>query len=360
VTPAAKAETKALHMKRLILIFPLVILLALWVQQGPVGGAIYKYKNENGEWCFTNDPYSVPGAQEVRSEPSPKRQKPDLDERLAQVSPVRSEIDRARNATVAIKSSMGLGSGFFITEKGHILTNKHVVSPGKEVREKIDDKEKELRNRKDQLEREHDQLLRERARLEGAEGDQSGQRRRRLDEWMRSHRNRKKAFREEMRAFEDYKRRLSYPYDLRVVLVDNTELFVSILSVSYDYDLALLRLGGYKTPFIEPGDPEQLSHGDPLYAIGSPIHIGLKHTVTSGIFSGYREFEKGPFGQGAFLQTNAQISRGNSGGPLVTRKGKVVGINTLKLVGNGVEGLNFAIPIGVAMGEFKGYVVRRK
>jgi S1-C subfamily serine protease len=252
-----------------------------------------------------------------------------------------------------------LGSGFFITQEGHILTNKHVVSPGKEVRAKIEDKEKELRKRRDQLEREHDQLLRERTRLEEAEGDQSAEeKRKRLDEWIRSHLDRKKALREEVRAFEDYKRRVSYPYDLRVFLVDNTELFVSILSVSYDYDLALLRLGGYKTPFIEPGDPEQLSHGDPLYAIGSPIHIGLKHTVTSGIFSGYREFEKGPFGRGAFLQTNAQISRGNSGGPLVTQEGKVVGINTLKLVGNGVEGLNFAIPIGVAMGEFKGYVVR--
>jgi S1-C subfamily serine protease len=73
----------------------------------------------------------------------------------------------------------------------------------------------------------------------------------------------------------------------------------------------------------------------------------FRHTVTSGIFSGYRKL-----GDIAIIQTNAQINPGNSGGPLITGEGKVVGINTSKMVARGIEGLGFAIPIDVALREF--------
>ena len=73
----------------------------------------------------------------------------------------------------------------------------------------------------------------------------------------------------------------------------------------------------------------------------------MGHTVTSGIFSGRRE---------DLLQTNAQINPGNSGGPLITEAGQVIGVNTSKVVGMGVEGMGFAIPIHVVMAEFGAYI----
>ena len=79
-----------------------------------------------------------------------------------------------------------------------------------------------------------------------------------------------------------------------------------------------------------------------MFAIGSPL--GLSHSVTSGVFSAHR---------GKLLQTSAQVNPGNSGGPLLTEDGKVIGINTLKLMEEGVEGISFAIPINVAIEEFK-------
>lgn len=212
----------------------LLIPLGLGLQADIAGGAIYKYKNDRGEWCYTNDPSSIPGAQPVQeSEPVEVHQKVDLGERLTRVSAVRGEIDRARNATVAIKSSMGLGSGFFITQEGHILTNKHVVSPSKEVEERLQQKEIALRNKRDELEREFDHLQRERTKVKEAEGDRAVQERdKRLEAWMKAYLTKKRAFQNEVKAFEEYKRQLRYPYDLRIFLVDNTELYVSILSMS--------------------------------------------------------------------------------------------------------------------------------
>ena len=80
-------------------------------------------------------------------------------------------------------------------------------------------------------------------------------------------------------------------------------------------------------------------------SIGSPAR--LQNSVTSGVFSG---FESG------FIQTNAQIYPGNSGGPLVTAQGRVVGINTFKQLTHKFEGLGFAIPIQVALREFRAHL----
>ncbi|MBW1678385.1 MAG: trypsin-like peptidase domain-containing protein [Deltaproteobacteria bacterium] len=133
----------------------------------------------------------------------------------------------------------------------------------------------------------------------------------------------------------------------RVVLADSSLRFdiYRVEKMSEKYDLALLKLEDYKCPFLEAADSVQLAQGDPLYAIGMPED--LRHTVTSGIFSGYRKLL-----DIAIIQTNAQINPGNSGGPLITKEGKVVGINTSKIICRGIEGLGFAIPIDVAFQEF--------
>jgi len=79
-------------------------------------------------------------------------------------------------------------------------------------------------------------------------------------------------------------------------------------------------------------------------AVGCPL--GLNTTVTSGIISAVnREITTSDGGTYVVMQTDAAINSGNSGGALVNSKGEVIGINTLKLSGTGVEGIGFAIPI---------------
>ena len=84
--------------------------------------------------------------------------------------------------------------------------------------------------------------------------------------------------------------------------------------------------------------------GDPVIAVGSPL--GLEGSVSTGIVSAIRA-EEGRM----LIQTTADISPGNSGGPLVDRDGAVLGVNEMKLVGNGVEGLAFAIPADVVCAD---------
>jgi len=88
-----------------------------------------------------------------------------------------------------------------------------------------------------------------------------------------------------------------------------------------------------------------------MYWQFSGMPQGFMHSVTSGIFSAFRNFHGTPM-----IQTNAQINPGNSGGPLITKSGKVVGINTIKSVGFALEGLSFAIPIDIAFMEFESYL----
>jgi len=87
------------------------------------------------------------------------------------------------------------------------------------------------------------------------------------------------------------------------------------------------------------GDDAQLLIGEELFAIGTPLDEQLGQSVTRGIMSGRREFQ----GR-SFLQTDVSINPGNSGGPIVDENGKVVGVATLKIAEEGVQGIGFAVP----------------
>jgi serine protease Do len=132
-------------------------------------------------------------------------------------------------------------------------------------------------------------------------------------------------------------------------------------------DLALLKIETKNMPFVEIGDSSVLKVGEWVLAIGNPF--GLEHTVTAGIVSAKgRQLGVGgnvPEYQD-FIQTDAAINRGNSGGPLVNMKGEVVGItsNILAPAGGNI-GLGFAIPANLAKKVItqlkeKGRVVRGK
>ena len=112
-------------------------------------------------------------------------------------------------------------------------------------------------------------------------------------------------------------------------------------------DLALLKIdAGKSLPFVEFGDSDEAQVGDWVIAVGNPF--GLGGSVTAGIISARgRDIQSGPFDD--YLQIDAPINRGSSGGPLFDRQGKVIGINTaIYSPSGGNVGIGFAIPSAMA------------
>lgn len=109
-------------------------------------------------------------------------------------------------------------------------------------------------------------------------------------------------------------------------------------------DLAILKIDKKGLKAAELGDSDSIKVGEFAMAIGNPLN--MPYTVTSGIISGLnREITDTDGTSYSLIQTDAAINSGNSGGALVNADGKVIGINTLKLFGTGIEGMGFAIPI---------------
>ncbi|MFS8046320.1 DegQ family serine endoprotease [Rhizobium sp. BR 314] len=131
--------------------------------------------------------------------------------------------------------------------------------------------------------------------------------------------------------------------DIKVTLDDGTELPAKLLGADAKSDLAVLKISAPKPlATIAWGDSNRLKLGDQILAIGNPFGIGT--TVTAGIVSARgRDLHSGPYDD--FIQIDAPINHGNSGGPLVDREGNVVGINTAIYSPNGGSvGVGFAIP----------------
>ena len=123
---------------------------------------------------------------------------------------------------------------------------------------------------------------------------------------------------------------------------DGSTATADVLGYDSAMDVALLKLEGDGWPHVKLGDSEDSEVGDWVLAMGNPL--GLGHTVTAGIVSAKgRVLGHHLFGDRAFLQTDAAINQGNSGGPLFNLNGEVVGINTMIIAGANTVG--FAIPI---------------
>ncbi|MFX4222710.1 MAG: DegQ family serine endoprotease [Thalassobaculum sp.] len=131
--------------------------------------------------------------------------------------------------------------------------------------------------------------------------------------------------------------------EIKVVLDDGTELDASLVGRDPKTDVAVLKVESDKPlPTLPWGDSDGLEVGDWVVAIGNPF--GLGGTVTSGIVSARsRDINAGPYDD--FIQVDAAINRGNSGGPLFDTEGRVVGMNTAIFSPNGGSiGLGFAVP----------------
>jgi serine protease DegS len=149
---------------------------------------------------------------------------------------------------------------------------------------------------------------------------------------------------------------------IRVQLADGRVADATIVGRDPDTDLAVLKISLNKLPVMPLGRSDRLRVGDVVLAIGNPV--GLSQTVTQGIVSATGRGQLGVATFENFIQTDAPINVGNSGGALINADGELIGINTAVLAKNlGVEGIGFAIPVNLARGVMdeilkRGRVVR--
>ncbi len=172
-------------------------------------------------------------------------------------------VRQSMPAVVTIITDEGLGSGFFVSSDGYLLTNSHVVRQG------------------------------------------------------------------------------GWP---SIRLADGKSVSASVVRNDEEKDLALLKASGSNYPTLLLGDSNKTAQGESVIAIGSPV--GLEGTVTRGIISAVRKATNGI----TYIQTDAAVNPGNSGGPLLNKAGQVIGINTMTIKSNQVdtERLGFAISINDA------------
>ena len=162
--------------------------------------------------------------------------------------------------------------------------------------------------------------------------------------------------------------------DITVTTYDNQTFEAKLIGTDPLTEIAVIKVKGESLPYARLGDSEKMEIGDWVLAIGNPL--GFTSTVTAGIVSAksrsigiIEDTERDARGSYAienFIQTDAVINRGNSGGPLVNLKGQVIGINTAIAIATGTgfyAGYGFAVPINLArkiMNNLieRGYVVR--
>lgn len=156
-----------------------------------------------------------------------------------------------------------------------------------------------------------------------------------------------------------------------VTLANGEELQAEVLGTDVWTDLAVLKVSGEKIETVgEFGDSSVLKSGEPVIAIGNPLGLQFSGSVTTGVISGTERAVPIDINndgqedwQSEVLQTDAAINPGNSGGALLNAQGQVIGINSMKIAQDAVEGIGLAIPINSAIPiiaelETSGEVVR--
>jgi len=316
-----------------------------------VGAGYYLYGSLQSSGGYTSqimqdNANSTPSTVGINKTPAERGSKIIANPSLSQGNTTRnnfsSPIERARKATVSIETPWGTGSGFFV-EKNYIVTNRHVVEFDTRDLEEFREK---LRTNRELIDLEEQKLNDLRRQMNGMP---NGPSRKQLEIILRERERNLANYVAEQEKGEERLAKLERDVEapvIKIILSDGTEHSAGYMSVSQNYDLALLALYSHDGVSLlrSPGD-NAVKQGDKVFTVGSPV--GLRHTVTAGIFSGYRKRETDDH---VFLQTDAAINPGNSGGPLVDENGYVLGVNTMIL--KNTEGIGFAIPIEKVFEEF--------
>jgi len=135
-----------------------------------------------------------------------------------------------------------------------------------------------------------------------------------------------------------------------VTFTDGLEVEAELVNGDEYYDIAILKVDSSNVKKVATlGDSSNLELGDSVFTVGAPLGKEYMGTITKGIVSGVNRMVSVELTSGTYLmeviQTDASINSGNSGGPICNIKGEVIGITSSKLIGSGVEGMGFAIPI---------------
>jgi serine protease Do len=133
--------------------------------------------------------------------------------------------------------------------------------------------------------------------------------------------------------------------EIRVALSDGRRVVGEVVGVDSETDLAVIRVNADGLIAADWGDSDETDVGALVWAVGSPF--GLERSITSGILSAKHRAGLAGTPYQDFLQTDAAVNPGNSGGPLVNARGTVVGVNTA-IVGDAYQGISFAVPSNVA------------
>lgn len=137
-----------------------------------------------------------------------------------------------------------------------------------------------------------------------------------------------------------------------VILADGSGYEATLKCIDEESDLATVKIKKTGLTTAKLGSEKDIVIGKTVIAIGNPISISLRNSASIGIISGVN---RGIDSFYKLIQTDAAINPGNSGGPLVNLKGEVIGINSSKFTGNGIEGMGFSIPINTinyVIGQF--------
>lgn len=152
--------------------------------------------------------------------------------------------------------------------------------------------------------------------------------------------------------------------EVKVVLMSGETLTATVMGSDEYADIAVLRIdNAYIKKVANIGSSEQAIVGETVFTIGSPMSSDYAGTVTRGILSGKNRMVEVAVKSTAndwvmnVMQTDAAINPGNSGGPLCNINGEVIGINSMKIVRDEIEGIGFAIPIEEAL-EYANMIVK--
>ena len=156
--------------------------------------------------------------------------------------------------------------------------------------------------------------------------------------------------------------------EVRIILTSEIEEVAEVLGKDEYLDLAVLRIDKKNVKQIANiGSSEKMSLGDTVFTVGSPLGYDYRGSVTSGVLSGKDRMVSVEVSNSnnndwvmRVLQIDASINPGNSGGPLLNVNGEVIGICSLKLVDDEIEGMGFAIPIEYAMNHVKSLETGKK